>query len=119
MATADSDETEQAEVTQNGDETVVEGPNAAANDELPQGTDADYNTGREDAISSGSKQKLALTFGDGTREQVKLKLVGRGPNAKAASEDLNASVKHAEDNNIPERAANLVQEGNAAFSGDE
>jgi hypothetical protein len=114
MTDSNSEDSEEATINHNGDDTAtVQGPNAAA---LKDGTDDDYNQGRADAISSGSKQKAKLTFGKGTREQAVLKVVGRGENAAEASRDFLAGLENAEENNVPQRLANLVQDGNAAFT---
>jgi hypothetical protein len=103
MATADSDDTdtEQTEVTQNGDETVVEGPNAAEQ-EVPQGTDADYNQGRADAKSAGTviSGKIEEDNDDGPRSKVELKIKGSGPNAEAAIKDYAAAAEYAREEGL-------------------
>lgn len=120
MATADSDETEQADVTQNGDETVVEGPNAASDEtEYPDGTGREVEEGHQNAVHSGSKQEASFTIGTGTREQATIKVRGMGANAGEASADFDAALQHIEDNDIPERVAELVQRGNKAFEEDD
>jgi len=66
-------------------------------------TDADdaranreFNQGRQDAVSTGTKIRAKVKRGTGTRDQDEIVIEGRGADAAAAAADFEAALERAE-----------------------
>lgn len=89
----------------------------AAPSDAPQGvTDRDFGAGTQDAITSGAKVRSTIKFGDGPREQVAMKIEGRGANAEEAATDFMAAVQRVKEADAPEDLAELQKNGDVALA---
>lgn len=74
-------------------------------------TDRDFNTGRQDAISSGVELRGKVKRGTDTRDQDVLVVKARGANAAEAAEDFDAALSNVEERDFAERLRALQPEG--------
>ena len=85
-------------------------------EELPAGvTEREFDQGRQDSVSSGSKVRSKITCGSGTRTQFTLLFEGRGANAQEAYTDFEASVERALENGVASELAKIQAEGDNAI----
>lgn len=67
----------------------------------------DYNTGRQDAVSSGAKIRSKIKRGTGTRDQDEIVIEGRGATAAEAIDDFEAALTAAEERDWADRLRDL------------
>jgi hypothetical protein len=98
---ANSTETAEPSVKQNGDETVVEGPNAAEQGESEDAS-SEYDTGTAHAKDEGVtiKGKAVEDNGDGPRSKAELVIKGTGRNAEEALDDYMTAAAKAEEDQL-------------------
>jgi hypothetical protein len=65
--------------------------------------DREFNQGRQDAVSSGTKIRGKVKRGTGTRDQDELVIEGRGADAEEAAADFEAALEQAEANDWADR----------------
>lgn len=67
----------------------------------------DYDTGRQDAVSSGAKIRGKVKRGEDTRDQDELVIEGRGATADEAIQDFEDSLTAAEERGWADRLRDL------------
>jgi len=79
--------------TMSGDDTTEDDARA----------DREFNQGRQDAVSSGTKIRAKVKRGTGTRDQDEIVIEGRGADAAEAAADFEAALERAEAGEWAER----------------
>jgi len=78
-----------------------------AEEETADTVESEYNKGRKDAVSSGTKVRAKFKRGTDTRDQDVMVIEGRGENAQEAAEDFEAALSRAEENDWADRLRDI------------
>jgi len=79
------------------------GVDMADEEETAETVESEYNQGRKDAVSSGTKVRAKVKRGTDTRDQDVMVIEGRGENAQEAAEDFEDALVMAEENDWADR----------------
>lgn len=97
--------------TETGDEEMsMASDSGAPGAPRPDRDENGYNTGRQDAVSSGAKVRGKVKRGTGTRDQDEIVVEGRGATGAEAVADFDAALRAIEELGTAERLRNINAE---------